>query len=132
MDYGFNPNLRGCKSIAVISRYQYSNKQHVREGEALMPISYSASLTSLEKDIKSNVTFITYNTNMSLPFNQFPLDLLFKANLMLLCYGSKELERAFHSLTKLEVSLSSQMPYISLRTKNWSITPDQLFNKVQR
>lgn len=68
-----------------------------------MPMSYSLSLTSLEKDIKSNVTSITYN--MSLPFNQFSLNLLFKANLMLLCYGSKELERAFHSLTKLEVSL---------------------------
>lgn len=94
LDSGFNPNLQGCESIVLISRSHYgNNKQHFQEGKALMPISYSQSLTSLEKDIKSDVTSYTYNINMSLPFNQFLSDLLFKANLMLLCYGSKELER---------------------------------------
>ncbi len=72
---GFNANLQGCESIVFISRSHYgNNKQHFQEGKALMPISYSQSLTSLEKDIKSNVTSYTYNINMSLPFNQFPLD----------------------------------------------------------
>lgn len=38
-----------------------------------MPISYSQSLTSLEKDIKSNVTSYTYNINMPLPFKSISI-----------------------------------------------------------